>query len=178
MHKGEEIDKLEQFFRDPDAGDTLIKPGMSGKACENIRHALRLLGYDVEYGNQYDDALAKAILKFQTDNNHQSRDGFFGPGTRKLLVDKLIEARHTYIFQRMRTPEMNYLEEKIAYFRELSKIKLRRKDALELQKASFGLHTPPHITIEIEDIVKEIEQHRQMIEKLEKEFNLAKAKIE
>ena len=35
--------------------------------------------------------------------------------------------------------------------------KCRRLHALEVQQAQFGISTPPHITIEIEDLRREVE---------------------
>ena len=73
-----------------------------------------MLGYyDVGYGKVYDDALEKAVQQFQIDNDHGSKDGKVGRDTRKLLVEKLPEANHTGIFRRMRTPEMEDIENKI-----------------------------------------------------------------
>ena len=86
-------------------GDGVLKPPMSGVACENIRTVLRMLGYEVKFGNQYDEELAKAVLRFQTDNKQSSLDGFVGPGTRRLLIRKLIDEHATGIFNRMTKPE-------------------------------------------------------------------------
>ena len=105
MQHDQNIHKFERYFRDPRVGDGILKPPVSGIACANIRAALRRLGYKVEFGDQYDEKLAKAILRFQTDNKHSSLDGFFGPGTRRLLTQKLIEERGTVIFNRMTKPE-------------------------------------------------------------------------
>lgn len=103
MERGSEA-QYERFFRDPIVGDKVITPPMSGIACANIRTALRMLHYDVEYGDHYDVALAKTILRFQTENGHSSRDGLLGPGTRRLLTRKLIEACGTGVFERLTDP--------------------------------------------------------------------------
>jgi hypothetical protein len=44
------------------------------------------------------------ILRFQIENWHSSRDGLFGPGTRRLLTKKLIEVHGTAIFGRLAEP--------------------------------------------------------------------------
>ena len=105
MKKNQKIHKFERFLRDPHVGDNVLKPPMSGVACENIRAVLRMLGYQVKFGNEYDEELAKAVLRFQTDNKHSSLDGFVGPGTRRLLIRKLIDECGAGIFDRMTKPE-------------------------------------------------------------------------
>jgi len=169
MRNDEEIQKFEQFFRDPDVEDGLLKPGNSGTACANIRQALRILGYDVEYGNHYDETLAKVILRFQSDNKHSSRDGFVGLGTRKLLAAKLIETGNKGIFKRMKIPKEDYIETKITHYRELIKVYEKRRKILELQAASYGsLNVPAHIQIELEEVSDNIRNYQQMIEELRK----------
>jgi Putative peptidoglycan binding domain len=169
MQNDEEIQKFEQFFRDPDVEDGLLKPGSSGPACANIRQALRILGYDVEYGNYYDETLAKVILRFQSDNKHGSRDGFVGPGTRRLLITKLIETDNKGIFKRMKIPKDDYIETKITHYRELIKVYEKRRKILELQVAGYGsLHVPAHIQIELEEVSDDIRKYQQMIEELRK----------
>ena len=169
MQNDEEIQKFEQFFRDPDVEDGLLKPGSSGPACANIRQALRILGYDVEYGNYYDETLAKVILRFQSDNKHGSRDGFVGPGTRRLLITKLIETDNKGIFKRMKIPKDDYIETKITHYRELIKVYEKRRKILELQAAAYGsLHVPAHIQIELEEVCDDIRKYQQMIEELRK----------
>ncbi len=167
MQNDEEIQKFEQCFRDPDVDDGLLKPGSSGTACANIRQALRILGYEVEYGNHYDETLAKVMLQFQSDNKHGSRDGFVGPRTRRLLVMKLIETGHKGIFKRMKIPKEDYIESKITHCRELIKVYEKRRKILELQAAKYGsLNAPAHIQIELEEVVDDIRKYQQMIEDL------------
>lgn len=43
MQQDKDSRKFERFFRSPRIGDDVIKPPMSGVACENIRIALRWL---------------------------------------------------------------------------------------------------------------------------------------
>ena len=167
MENDEEIQKFEQFFRDPDVEDGLLKPGSSGPACANIRQALRILGYDVEYGSHYDETLAREILRFQSDNKHSSRDGFVGPGTRRLLVIRLVDAGKKGIFERMKIPRDDYIESKITHYRELIKVYEKRRKILELQSASYGsLNVPAHIQIELEEVSDDIRKYEQMIEDL------------
>ena len=102
MEQDRGIRKLERYFRSPRIGDDVIKPPMSGVACENIRIALHWLGEDdVGDGDLYDERLAKAVLRFQTKNHHSSRDGFFGPGTRRLLIEKMRDKSGPHIFNRL-----------------------------------------------------------------------------
>jgi len=167
--QNEEIQKYEQFFRDPDVEDGILKPGSSGPACANIRQALRILGYDVEYGDHYDETLAKVILRFQSDNKHSSRDGFVGPGTRRLLVTKLIDTGKKGIFERMKIPKDDYIESKITHYRELIKVYEKRRKILELQAAAYGsLNVPAHIQIELEEVSGDIRKYQQMIEDFKK----------
>lgn len=105
MENDHKIKKYERFFKDPRIGNGVLKPPRSGTACENIRTALRMLDYDNEYGDQYDEELARLVLQFQIDNHHSIHDGYFGPGTRWLLTQKLIAAHGTSIFGRMTDPK-------------------------------------------------------------------------
>jgi len=109
MQQDKDSRKFERFFRSPQIGDDVIKPPMSGVSCENIRIALRWLGYKIEDGDQYDGKLAKVVLRFQRDNQHSSQDGFFGPGTRRLLIQKLIEKSGSHIFNRLLKKEIRLL---------------------------------------------------------------------
>jgi 5'-methylthioadenosine/S-adenosylhomocysteine nucleosidase len=81
---------LEHFFRDLPLGDTLRR-GASGIAVRNIQTALNWLGYRRAWnGLNYDDQLAECVRQFQIDNDHRNKDGCVGPGTRRLLVEKLL----------------------------------------------------------------------------------------
>jgi hypothetical protein len=84
---------LERYFREPGLPN-LLKPGMSGTACCNIRTALSSLGCQREWqnGEMYDAELQRVVLDFQSANGHPNVDGFVGPGTRRLLVKRLVEA--------------------------------------------------------------------------------------
>ena len=62
-------DDLERHFHEPGLPDVL-KPGMSGTACCNIRTALSSLGCRREWTKSdiYDEELQSVVLQFQTDN--------------------------------------------------------------------------------------------------------------
>jgi hypothetical protein len=98
---------LERYFRDPKVGDGVLGPGSSGVACKNIRLALRFLDLHdgISFLETYDDKLASAVLSFQEAEKHSSRDGQFGPGTRRLLTRVLLERIGEGPFKRMSDPE-------------------------------------------------------------------------
>lgn len=105
------IQEFERYFQDPSMeADDVIRPPLSGQpplagdACRNIRTALGLLGYGNEHGDTYDEPLRDLVLQFQRDHNHKSKDGYFGPGTRRLLVKAFIEKYGTHHFRRWVDP--------------------------------------------------------------------------
>ena len=63
---------LERYFREPGLPN-LLKPGMSGTACCNIRTALSSLGCQREWqnGEMYDAELERVVRDFQTANGHR-----------------------------------------------------------------------------------------------------------
>lgn len=75
-----------------------------------------MLGYDSDFGDLYDNEIASLVLRFQTDNGHTSRDGAVGPGTRRLLIRKLIEDYGDSVFGRMIDPQPGYIF--VSYKRE------------------------------------------------------------
>jgi hypothetical protein len=93
-----------QYFRDPRVGDGLLGPGMSGVACANIRSALNELGYGVKSNDLYDAELKETVLQLQKDMNHPAKDGYFGPGTRELLVRTLYRRFGEEPFRSMHKP--------------------------------------------------------------------------
>lgn len=161
------IEQYEVYFIDPAIGDSLLKPGMTGPAIANVRHALRVLGYDVEFGDQYDKSLAEQVLQFQKDNGHSSLDGLIGPGTRRLLVTKLIESDRAAVFQRMRTPAEDFVEERRTHYLEMIKILKKQRDKLELKKAKYGLAAPASLEIEFDEVCEDIERYEQRLADLE-----------
>jgi hypothetical protein len=88
---------LERYFREPGLPN-LLKPGVSGTACCNIRTALSSLGFQREWrsGDLYDAELQRVVRDFQAANGHPNVDGFVGPGTRRLLVKRLLEAHFDF----------------------------------------------------------------------------------
>jgi hypothetical protein len=68
--------------------------------------ALRALGVgrDLDFTDEYDDALAMAVLAFQTRHEHSTKDGNFGKGTRRLLVNVLLQQVGERVFERMEDP--------------------------------------------------------------------------
>lgn len=102
-----DIRELERYFRDPKIGDKVLTLGASSIACKNIRLALRMLDLhdSLDFKEIYDSGLANDILRFQKQYAHISRDGQFGPGTRRLLTQKVIEKVGKTIFKRMVDPE-------------------------------------------------------------------------
>lgn len=103
----EDAAELERYFRDPIVGDGVLGQGSSGLACKNIRMGLRFLDlYEgVDFPETYDAGLAHDILRFQEAYKHTSRDGQFGPGTRRLLTRALLEKTGEGVFKRMADPE-------------------------------------------------------------------------
>lgn len=89
QHSGDK--SLERYFLEPGI-QGVLKPGVSGTACCNIRSALSALGYQREWRNAdaYDGELEAVVRRFQETNGHPNVDGYVGPGTRKLLVKKLL----------------------------------------------------------------------------------------
>jgi hypothetical protein len=98
---------FERYFRDPKVGDGVLGPGSIGVACKNIRLALRFLDLHdgIGFPETYDDELANSVLRFQEVEKHSSRDGQFGPGTRRLLTRTLLEKMGEGSFKRMSDPE-------------------------------------------------------------------------
>jgi hypothetical protein len=103
----QDVRDFERYFRDPKIGDGVLAPGSSGLACKNIRLALRFLGLHdgIDFTEIYDAKLASDIVRFQEDHMHSSRDGQFGPGTRRLLTRVLLDKVGEGVFRRMIDPE-------------------------------------------------------------------------
>jgi hypothetical protein len=185
MNKGnymlskKEIQNYERFFRDPEIGKDLLKPAVASVACNNIRIALNLLGYDVHRGNHYDEQLAAAVRQFQIDHHHSSHDGFVGPGTRHLLSQVVAQKLGKRAFAHMEDPEEHLrkklhapLRKDIERKNELIEAYKEHLHILELQAAKFGtLMAPPHLQTGIKET-------KELIENLQKEIAEIKKKIE
>jgi hypothetical protein len=100
-----DLTDLERFFRDPDVGDGLLQPPLTGPACANVRAALNRLGDFLGHGDVYDDELAAGVRRFHERNRHSARDGCVGPGTRRLLALRMLEAFGPRAAQRLTDPE-------------------------------------------------------------------------
>lgn len=81
--------ELERRLRDSIVGDGVLAPPYKSAVCDNIRAGLRLLGLRVPAGQEYDDELRDRVREFQQKYHHRNTDGLFGPGTRRLLAQKL-----------------------------------------------------------------------------------------
>jgi hypothetical protein len=86
-----DLERLEHLLQDPRRGQGALRLGMSGVAIRNIRVSLRLLGYDIEPGDDYDLVLEQTVKAFQADREHAYKDGICGQGTRRLLARTLLE---------------------------------------------------------------------------------------
>jgi murein L,D-transpeptidase YcbB/YkuD len=85
------VDALVHHLEDPSIGDT-FRPGASGAAIKNLKTALDWIGYRQLWRNdqEYDAQLVEAVLQFQAAAGHRNQDGCVGPGTRRLIVERLI----------------------------------------------------------------------------------------
>jgi hypothetical protein len=97
MENQSEIIRLEKYFTDTEVGN-YIGLSYKGDICTNLRTALKRLGFRTNSGKEFDHVLENAILQFQIDYKHENQDGFFGPGTRKLLAKILLNEIGQEIF--------------------------------------------------------------------------------
>jgi hypothetical protein len=131
MMDDQTIRGFERYFQDPSMDTSeAMKPPLTGElplrgdACRNIRTALGILGYGDGNGDTYDEALRDLVRQFQRDYHHRSKDGYVGPGTRRLLVTVLIRKGETHHFMRWPDPtnRLEYLkklrQKLIAHFNE------------------------------------------------------------
>jgi hypothetical protein len=108
MYKGRvtrhDVERFSDYFRDPQIGDRLLSVGHACTACQNIRQALRALGYNIAPGNSFDQELERRVLSFQEDHNHRAVDGQVGPGTRRLLTEVILSEIGLAFFERLEAP--------------------------------------------------------------------------
>jgi TIR domain len=97
--------RVSSLFVDANFGGALLGVGYLGPAARNIRIALSLLGYRIADGDEFSADLRQAVLQFQLDQRHASRDGCVGPGTRRLLAAKLIERFGASVLDRFPAPK-------------------------------------------------------------------------
>src|SRR5262245_30845441 len=57
-------------------------------------------------------------------------------------------------------------QEAIAHYHELLKVLGRRKRALEVQKAEYGIAAPAHVRTDLESVIEEMQQLRERIKQL------------
>jgi hypothetical protein len=113
--------EVEHYFQNPTMNTTdVMKPPpsnngvfISGDACVNIGFALEKLGIGSHNGDKYDQLLSDLVFEFQEKYGHNQPDGFFGPGTRSLLVKAFVERFGTRYIKDFKIP---------AYPREYPKI--------------------------------------------------------
>jgi hypothetical protein len=88
------IERFEPYFKHPDPNRLALQHGDRAVACKNARTALTWLGFARVCGEDpqsYDHQLSEAVKKFQKKAGNRNKDGIIGPGTRSLLVSKLLE---------------------------------------------------------------------------------------
>lgn len=71
-------------------GERLLKQGAEGTDVLQLREALTRLGYECGAGDEYDDALEIAVVRFQKDFGLDD-DGDYGPLTHAALEKELVE---------------------------------------------------------------------------------------
>ncbi|MEV4513588.1 TIR domain-containing protein [Dactylosporangium sp. NPDC049525] len=106
------IRRFEHYFRHPDSGHDVLRPGDQAVACRNVRTVLEWFGVGSgasSSGDVYDDELSAAVRAFQTDRQHRIADGLVGPGTRELLTSEVLHRFQPSIFQRLIRPERRRL---------------------------------------------------------------------
>lgn len=102
MHKAL-IGRFEPHFTHTDPNHQVLESGDKAPACQNVRVGLVELGIARSSGGDpllFDEELSEAVRSFQTKNGHRNGDGRVGPGTRELLVTKLLEAFSASWFER------------------------------------------------------------------------------
>jgi TIR domain len=109
------IQRFEHYFRHPDWGHDVLRPGDRAIACRNIRAALSWLDPASDdltseaNSDIYDESLKIVVRKLQSTYQHRVADGLVGPGTRRLLVSEILHKGGPSIFQRLFRPEQRQL---------------------------------------------------------------------
>jgi len=113
-------DRFAKYFQDPtQPPDGVLRVGLTGIACRNVRIALHYLGFAVEASDVYDQDVFECIRKLQTREAHKHKDGLTGPGTRALLVRTLLRKGSKRPFKLMRFPKGEaFPEVLVSYARE------------------------------------------------------------
>jgi hypothetical protein len=87
-------ERFESYFKHADSNHHVLRQGDRAVACKNAKATLAWLGFYRESGDDpqlYDRQLFEAVKRFQKEIGHRNMDGAIGPGTRSLLVSKLLE---------------------------------------------------------------------------------------
>ena len=85
------LDYYGKWFSTSRTAAGLLEVGHSGPHVANIILGLRELRYHPPSGDTFTPALASEVERFQEDMHHKRPDGRVGRGTRRLLVDELLE---------------------------------------------------------------------------------------
>lgn len=109
-----------------------------------------------------------------TQNNHEFR--LQGKGVPFLksdgIGDLLVRLRTVqYEAKKLSDEEIQETLEEIRHNQVVIKTYKKRLRVLEVQIAQFGMHTPPHLQVEIDDIQDKIQERSQSIEKLNRKLN-------
>ena len=127
---------LDQVLQRLDASQELLAFQAQILARGKQRGLLRVEGNTIVYGNVYQ-------VVFQTRDGHEMTARMSSPLLQQLMAETVPAS------QPARHDDCEALKEIMAMAR-------RALAHLERQKAAFGLHTPPHILIDIEEKEKEI----------------------
>lgn len=121
--------RLQRYFRHPD--HETLKLGDRAVASINVRRVMAWFDLCADGAPEpllYDDALKHAVEQFQRRAVHFPADGTVGPGTRALLVEKVLEVREPSVFLRLdRTEAM----EPVSAFFSYATADKARVEALE-----------------------------------------------
>ncbi len=92
--------QLEHYFIDTILGKNhVFQKGDKNEVIWNLNISLAYLGFGGARGScEFNDRTYDAIHDFQKQNEHPNIDGSFGPGTRKLLVNRLLNERGKNFF--------------------------------------------------------------------------------
>jgi hypothetical protein len=96
------LDYYGKWFCDNRTNDGLLEIGHSGPHVANIISGLLDLRYGPLFGDAFTDKLASVVKQFQTARNAKNQDGKVGRGTRRLLVNTLLEPYHDQWFKEPR----------------------------------------------------------------------------
>ena len=102
MPQTEVVEYFSKWFARSTVTIDLLRPGESGPHVQNIATVLLELGYRIPVTDTFNQDLSQELRRFQEDNKHPCIDGLFGPGTRKLLVEKALTTLGASFFAKLR----------------------------------------------------------------------------